>query len=39
MKLWQKNITSAKEVEAFTVGRDRELDMYLAPFDVLRLMN
>jgi argininosuccinate lyase len=35
MKLWQKNITSAKEVEAFTVGRDRELDMYLAPFDVL----
>ncbi len=35
MKLWQKNITSAKEVEAFTVGKDRELDMYLAPFDVL----
>ncbi|MEO8860221.1 MAG: argininosuccinate lyase [Ginsengibacter sp.] len=35
MKLWQKNSTSAKEVEAFTVGKDRELDMYLAPFDVL----
>ena len=35
MKLWQKNITSPKEVEAFTVGKDRELDMYLAPFDVL----
>ncbi|MEO8412746.1 MAG: argininosuccinate lyase [Ginsengibacter sp.] len=35
MKLWQKNIASAKEVETFTVGKDRELDMYLAPFDVL----
>ena len=35
MKLWQKNIASLKEVEAFTVGKDRELDMYLAPFDVL----
>ena len=35
MKLWQKNITSAKEVETFTVGNDRELDLYLAPFDVL----
>lgn len=35
MKLWQKNIESAKEVETFTVGKDRELDMYLAPFDVL----
>lgn len=35
MKLWQKNITSTKEVETFTVGKDRELDMYLAPFDVL----
>lgn len=35
MKLWQKNIESAKEVETFTVGKDRELDLYLAPFDVL----
>jgi argininosuccinate lyase len=35
MKLWQKNISSVKEVETFTVGKDRELDMYLAPFDVL----
>ena len=35
MKLWQKNITSSKEVETFTVGKDRELDMYLAPFDVM----
>ena len=35
MKLWQKNITSLKEVEEFTVGNDREMDMYLAAFDVL----
>jgi argininosuccinate lyase len=35
MKLWQKNIASLKEVETFTVGNDRELDLYLAPFDVL----
>ena len=35
MKLWQKNITSLKEVEKFTVGNDREFDVQLAPFDVL----
>jgi len=35
MKLWQKNTASTKEVETFTVGKDRELDMFLAPFDVL----
>jgi len=35
MKLWQKDKTSLKEVEKFTVGRDQEMDMYLAPFDVL----
>lgn len=35
MKLWQKNTDSLKEVETFTVGKDRELDMFLAPFDVL----
>lgn len=35
MKLWQKDKTSLKEVEIFTVGKDREMDMYLAPFDVL----
>jgi argininosuccinate lyase len=34
-KLWQKNTESSKEVESFTTGKDRELDMYLAPFDVL----
>lgn len=35
MKLWQKNTESLKEVETFTVSKDRELDMFLAPFDVL----
>ncbi len=35
MKLWQKNTPATKEVETFTVGKDRELDIYLAPFDVL----
>jgi len=35
MKLWQKDIAVKQEVEQFTVGKDRELDMLLAPFDVL----
>lgn len=35
MKLWQKNTQVSNAVEAFTVGNDRELDVQLAPFDVL----
>ncbi len=36
MKLWQKETTSISEkIEKFTVGRDREMDLYLAPYDVL----
>lgn len=35
MKLWQKDKTSSGEVEKFTVGKDREFDLQLAPFDVL----
>src|SRR5688572_2484653 len=35
MKLWQKDKASLKEVEKFTVGRDPEMDMHLAQFDVL----
>jgi len=41
MKLWQKDSTPIsgkdvnKEVEKFTVGKDREMDMYLAAFDVI----
>ncbi|MGF2412863.1 argininosuccinate lyase [Ferruginibacter sp.] len=35
MKLWQKDKASLQEVEKFTVGKDNELDIHLAPFDVL----
>lgn len=35
MKLWQKDIDVNKAVENFTVGNDREFDLFLAPFDVL----
>ncbi len=35
MKLWQKDINVSSAVEKFTVGNDRELDLHLAPFDVL----
>jgi len=38
MKLWQKDIGSKKEVEHFTIGRDPEFDIVLAPFDVLGSM-
>ena len=34
-KLWEKNVSPTAEIERFTVGRDRELDMYLAESDVL----
>ena len=37
-KLWQKNVELNKQIEKFTVGRDRELDVYLAPYDVLGSM-
>jgi argininosuccinate lyase len=35
MKLWQKDKATSAEVEKFTVGNDREMDMYLAPFDII----
>ncbi len=35
MKLWQKDFSTNQAVEAFTVGRDREMDLRLAPFDIL----
>lgn len=38
MKLWQKDKVSLASVEQFTVGKDREMDAYLAPFDVLGSM-
>lgn len=38
MKLWEKDIKVNEEVEKFTIGRDRELDIYLAKHDVLGSM-
>ncbi|MEO1414847.1 MAG: argininosuccinate lyase [Bacteroidota bacterium] len=35
MKLWDKGTDLNRQIEAFTVGRDRELDLELAPWDVL----
>lgn len=35
MKLWQKDTNVNQEIEKFTVGKDREMDMFLAEFDVL----
>jgi argininosuccinate lyase len=35
MKLWDKGYSTDAFVEEFTVGRDRELDLYLAEADVL----
>ena len=37
-KLWEKNVQMTAEIERFTVGRDREMDLYLAPHDVLGSM-
>lgn len=37
-KLWDKNFEINKEIEQFTVGHDREMDMYLAKYDVLGSM-
>lgn len=34
-KLWEKDTTVNAAVEAYTVGLDREMDMYLARYDVL----
>jgi len=37
-KLWEKNVQVNHEIERFTVGRDREMDLYLATSDVLGSM-
>lgn len=37
-KLWEKNVKVDHDVEAYTVGHDREMDLYLAPFDILGSM-
>lgn len=35
MKLWQKDIAVNEAVDHFTVGRDREMDLLLAKYDVI----
>ncbi|MBP9982358.1 MAG: argininosuccinate lyase [Prevotella sp.] len=37
-KLWEKNFEVNKEIERFTVGKDRDMDLYLAKYDVLGSM-
>jgi len=34
-KLWEKNTQVDRDVEVFTVGKDREMDLYLAKYDIL----
>ncbi len=34
-KLWEKNFEVNKEIERFTVGKDRDMDLYLAKYDVM----
>lgn len=38
MKLWEKSTQVTDEIDRFTVGHDRELDLYLAKYDVLGSM-
>lgn len=38
MKLWDKGKPVNKLIEDFTIGSDKELDLFLAPFDVLGSM-
>ena len=35
MKLWQKDIQINQKIDNFTVGKDRELDLWLAEYDIL----
>ena len=37
-KLWTKNVSMTQEIEKFTIGKDREMDLYLAKYDVLGSM-
>ncbi|MEA4974805.1 MAG: argininosuccinate lyase [Paludibacter sp.] len=37
-KIWEKNVQADQRIEKFTVGRDREMDLYLAKYDVLGSM-
>lgn len=38
MKLWDKGYSVDDKIDQFTVGLDREMDLYLAPYDVMGTM-
>lgn len=38
MKLWQKNTLVNKDIETYTIGKDREMDLFLAKHDVIGSM-
>ena len=38
MKLWDKGFSVDEKIDAFTVGKDREMDLFLAPYDVMGTM-
>jgi argininosuccinate lyase len=38
MKLWDKGTDTDKKIESFTIGKDRELDLFLAPYDIMGTM-
>ena len=38
LKLWEKSVQVDKAIETFTIGRDKELDLLLAKYDVLGSM-
>jgi argininosuccinate lyase len=35
MKLWEKGILTNDAIEKFTIGNDQEMDIFLAPYDIL----
>jgi len=37
-KLWEKSVLVNAEIDRFTVGKDREMDLYLAKYDILGSM-
>ncbi len=37
-KIWEKNVQVNQKIERFTVGKDREMDVFLAKYDVLGSM-
>ena len=37
-KLWEKSVEVNKEIDRYTVGKDRELDLFLAKYDVMGSM-